>query len=205
MTVGELARLMNHERGIDADLLIIPCQGWTRRLWMDQTGLPWIHPSPNMRSLTAATLYPGVGLLESALSVGRGTDRPFETVGAPYVDDLRLAHEMNRQGLTGIRFIPIRFTPTASTFKDKPCGGVEIIITNRDQINAVEIGIALACTFQKMHPDKFALKDISRLLLDETALTAIKNGQPRQKVIEPWKAQLEEFNQRRAAFLLYPD
>ena len=205
MTVGELARLMNHERGIDADLLIIPCQGWTRRLWMDQTGLPWIHPSPNMRSLTAGTLYPGVGLLESALSVGRGTDRPFEIVGAPYVDDLRLAHEMNRQGLTGVRFISVRFTPTASTFKDKPCGGVEIIITNRDQINAVEIGIALACTFQKMHPDEFALKDISRLLLDETALSAIKNGQPRQKVIEPWKAQLEEFHKRRAAFLLYPE
>ena len=205
MTVGELARLMNHERGIEADLLIIRCEGWTRRLWMDQTGLPWIHPSPNMRSLTAATLYPGVGLLESALSVGRGTDRPFEIVGAPYVDDLRLAHEMNRQGLTGVRFIPIRFTPTASTFKDKPCGGVEMIVTNRDQINAVDIGIALACTFQKMHPDKFALKDISRLLLDETALTAIRKGEPRSRIIESWKAQLEEFHKRRAAFLLYPE
>ena len=205
MTVGELARLMNHERGIEADLLIIRCEGWTRRLWMDQTGLPWIHPSPNMRSLTAATLYPGVGLLESALSVGRGTDRPFEIVGAPYVDDLRLAHEMNRQGLTGVRFIPIRFTPTASTFKDKPCGGVEMIVTNRDQINAVDIGIALACTFQKMHHDKFALKDIIRLLLDETALTAIRKGEPRSRIIESWKAQLEEFHKRRAAFLLYPE
>lgn len=204
MTVGELARMMNHERSYGADLLVVPCQGWSRNLWMDGTGLPWMNPSPNMRSLTAATLYPGVGLLESAISVGRGTDRPFEIVGAPYVDDVRFAHEMNRHGLPGVRFVPVRFTPTASTFKDKPCGGVDIIITDRTRLRAVDVGIALACTLQKLHPGEFALKDMSRLLLDESALKAIGEGRPWTGITDLWKVDLDAFQNRRAAFLLYP-
>ena len=204
MTVGELARLMNHERGYEADLIVIPCQGWSRSLWMDETGLPWMNPSPNMRSLTEATLYPGVGLLESAVSVGRGTDRPFELVGAPYIDDLRFSHEMNRHGLPGVRFVPVRFTPTASTFKGKPCGGVDIIITDRKKFRAVDLGIALACTLQKLHPGEFALKEMSRLLLDEAALTAIGQGKSWPEVTDLWKVHLDVFKRRRAAFLLYP-
>ena len=103
---------------------MIRCEGWRRDLWFDATGLPWSNPSPNMRSLTAATLYPGIGLLEFSVSVGRGTDRPFEVVGTPYVDDLRLSHEMNALGLPGIRFLPVRFTPKASIFSGEPCRGV---------------------------------------------------------------------------------
>ena len=203
MTVGELVRLMNHERGIEADLTVIQCEGWTRGKWLDETGLPWTNPSPNMRSLTAATLYPGVGLLESAISVGRGTDRPFEIVGAPYVDDLRFASEMNKAGLAGVRFVPLRFTPTASTFKDKPCGGVEIIVTDRDALNAVDVGIAVACVLRKLHGEKFAAKDMSRLLLDDAALSAIKEGKPWREITATWQEQLDVFKRRRVAFLLY--
>ena len=203
MTVGELARLMNHERGIEADLVVIPCEGWTRDAWLDQTGLPWTNPSPNMRSLTAATLYPGVGLLESAVSVGRGTDKPFEIVGAPYVDDLRFANEMNKAGLAGVRFVPVRFTPTASTFKDKPCGGVEIIVTDREKLRAVDVGIALACVLQRLYGEKFAAKDMSRLLLDDAALAAIKEGKAWREITAMWRDQLEVFDQRRRVFLLY--
>jgi uncharacterized protein YbbC (DUF1343 family) len=203
MTVGELARLMNHERGIEADLVVIQCEGWPRDAWLDQTGLPWTNPSPNMRSLTAATLYPGVGLLEAAVSVGRGTDKPFEIVGAPYVDDLRFASEMNKAGLAGVRFVPMRFTPTASTFKDKPCGGVEIIVTDRERLRAVDVGIALACVLQKLHGEKFAAKDMSRLLLDDTALAAIKEGKSWREVTAMWTVQLGVFEQRRRAFLIH--
>jgi len=203
MTAGELARLMNHERGIEADLTVIECEGWKRGMWLDETGLPWTNPSPNMRSLTAALLYPGVGLLESAVAVGRGTDRPFEIVGAPYVDDLRFAGEMNKAGLAGVRFVPVRFTPTASTFKDKPCGGVEIIVTDREALRAVDAGIALACVLRNLYGDKFAAKDMSRLLLDDAALAAIKDGRPWREVTEMWKQQLETFELRRRAFLIY--
>lgn len=204
MTVGELARLMNHERGIEADLTVIPCEGWTRGLWLDETGLPWTSPSPNMRGLTAAALYPGVGLLESAVSVGRGTDRPFELVGAPYVDDVRFAHEMNKAGLAGVRFVPVRFTPAASTFKGRMCGGVEIIITDRRRLRAVDVGIALACALQKLHPKDFAAKEMNRLLLDAKALAAIREGKNWREIVAMWKTHIEVFGVRRKGFLIYP-
>lgn len=204
MTVGELAVMMSRERGIGADLTVIPCEGWQRSMWQDETGLPWTNPSPNMRSLTAAALYPGAGLLESAISVGRGTDRPFEIIGAPYVDDVRLAHELNRQGLAGVRFVPIRFTPTASTFKDKPCGGAEIIITDRDAMNAVSVGIAAACVLQKLYGKQFAVQQMDRLLLDKHALDGIKAGKSWREVLAMWEQQTEEFAKRREPHLIYP-
>ncbi|MEA3212188.1 MAG: hypothetical protein QOE70_5245 [Chthoniobacter sp.] len=136
LTLGELAQLYNTERGLGADLTFIPCEGWTRDLWWDQTGLPWVNPSPNMRSLTAATLYPGVGLVEfCSVSVGRGTDRPFELVGAPYIDDRAFAAALNAEQLPGVRFIPTRFTPASSVFAGQDCGGVQILITDRDSLN----------------------------------------------------------------------
>src|SRR5207248_10715293 len=114
MTIGELARMFNAERESKADLTVIPMENWHREMWFDETGLPWTNPSPNMRNLTEAILYPGVGLLESALSVGRGTDTPFEVIGAPYIDDTRLADELNRAGLPGARFVPVQFPPNYS-------------------------------------------------------------------------------------------
>ncbi len=203
MTVGELARMINAERDFKADLTVIPVEGWWRDLWLDQTGLPWTNPSPNMRSLAEALLYPGIGLLESAVSVGRGTDTPFEVVGAPYVNDVQLAAEMTRAGLVGVRFVPVRFTPKASVFKDKPCAGVNVIVTDRDRFSAVDTGIALALALQRLHPAEFAADKMSTLLQDRATLDAIKSGQPLAAIKSAWMTGLDDFKRRREAFLIY--
>ena len=203
MTIGELAKMFNVERGFNTDLTVIRVEGWTRDLWFDQTELPWTNPSPNMRSLTEATLYPGVGLLESAVSVGRGTDTPFEVVGAPYVEDVRLAAELNRAGLPGVRFVPIRFTPKASVFQDKACAGVHIIITDRDVLNAVDVGMTLALTLQRLHPNEFALEKVQTLLRHTPTIEAIKAGKALADIKQSWANDLEEFKKRREKFLIY--
>ena len=123
MTVGELARMFNSERGYNANLQVVKIEKWSREQVFDTTGQPWTNPSPNMRNLTQAMLYPGIGLLETAMSVGRGTDTPFEVIGAPYIDDVRLAGRLNALGQAGVTFVPVRFTPDYSVHKDESCGG----------------------------------------------------------------------------------
>ncbi len=204
MTLGEVARMVNAERGFNADLTVIPVESWSRSQWFDEFGQPWTNPSPNMRSLAAAALYPGVGLLESALSVGRGTDTPFEMVGAPYVtNDVRLAAELNRAALPGVRFYPLRFTPTYSTFKDKPCGGVRIVLNDRDALNAVDVGLTIATTMQRLYGTNFAADRMQVLLREPSVLAGIKAGKPAAELKAGWAADLEAFKQRREPFLLY--
>ena len=204
MTVGELAQMYDQERGWKTDLTVIKLEGWNRSMWYDETGLPWINPSPNMRSLTEATLYPGVGLHESALSVGRGTGTPFEVIGAPYVDDdVELASQLNRAGLDGIRFVPLRFTPTASTFKDKPCGGVSMVVTDRDKLNAVDVGIVIGLVFQKRYSTNFALAKVQPLLQHQPTLDAIKAGKTLNQIKQSWETELTDFKRRRQKYLLY--
>jgi uncharacterized protein YbbC (DUF1343 family) len=203
MTMGELARMFNAERGVGADLTVIPAEGWNRSQWFDQTGLPWINPSPNMRSLTAATLYPGVGLLEFSISVGRGTGTPFEIVGAPYVDDLQLAESLNQAGLPGVRFVPVRFTSTYSVFKDQPCAGVQIMVTDRDRMEAVDVGIVLAQVFYRLYPKDFALEKVQTLLQDRITLDGIKTGKPLAEIKAAWQKDLAAFKARREKFLIY--
>jgi uncharacterized protein YbbC (DUF1343 family) len=204
MTVGELARMFNAERGSGADLTVIPLENWERGLWLDETGLPWSNPSPNMRSLKQAILYPGIGLLERALSVGRGTDTPFEVVGAPYIDDVALAAELNAAGLPGVRFVPIRFTPKASVHQDAVCGGVYILLTDRDRCQVVDVGIQIALTLYRLYPDAFDPARMAHLLLDPATLAAIKADAPLAAIRAAWQADLEDFKRRRAPFLLYP-
>jgi uncharacterized protein YbbC (DUF1343 family) len=203
MTLGELAKMYNAERGFHGDLTVIPCEGWKREMWYDADALPWRNPSPNMRSLTAAALYPGVGLHESAISVGRGTDKPFEQIGAPYIDDMRLAAELNGANLAGVRFLPVRFTPTYSTFKDVPCAGVSILVVDRDRLHAVEVGIAIALTLRRLYPADYALEKIAPLLKHPQTFDAIRNGRPLAEIRDNWKEDLERFRKRREPFLLY--
>jgi uncharacterized protein YbbC (DUF1343 family) len=203
MTLGEVAKMCNAERGFKADLTVVPVEGWKRAMWFDATAQPWRHPSPNMRSLNAATLYPGTGLHESALSVGRGTDTPFEIVGAPYIDDLVLAAELNKAKLPGVRFLPIRFTPTYSTFKDKECGGAAIVITDRDKVQAVEVGIAIALTVQRLYPKDYALDKVQPLLRDKSLIEAIKSGASLAAFKKSWADDLDAFKKRRARYLIY--
>jgi uncharacterized protein YbbC (DUF1343 family) len=203
MTVGELAKLFNAERGFHADLTVIPCEGWTRGAWFDETSLPWRNPSPNMRSLTAAALYPGLGLHESAISVGRGTDKPFEQIGAPYIDDVMLASELNKAGLAGVRFVPMRFTPTYSTFQNQECGGVAIVVRDRDKLQTVDVGIVVALTLRRLYPNDYALDKIAPLLRDPATLEAIKSGQTLSVIKRSWEADLRSFKKRRESFLIY--
>jgi uncharacterized protein YbbC (DUF1343 family)/CubicO group peptidase (beta-lactamase class C family) len=204
MTVGELAGMFNAERGWKADLTVIRLENWRRNLWFDQTLQPWTNPSPNMRNLNEATLYPGVGLLETALSVGRGTDTPFEIVGAPYINDRVWAETLNRIGLAGVRFVPTRFTPKASVFQNEPCGGAQLVVTDRARLNAVELGIALAVTLQELYPGQFALDKLQTLLQHPPTVEAIRAGKSLAEITQLWRSDLESFKRRRQSFLLYP-
>ena len=203
MTAGEIAAMLNAERDMKCDLRVIPVEGWQRDMLHDQTGQPWINPSPNMRTLNAALLYPGIGLLEFSVSVGRGTDTPFEVLGAPYANDLRLAHELNKLGLPGVQFTPVRFTPTTSIFKGEACGGVRIAITSRDALKPVEIGIAIACTLQRLYPKSFALEKVNTLLNHGSSVKQIRGETSWKKVVETWSAETAGFEARRKAFIRY--
>lgn len=205
LTVGELARLFNSERGIGADLTVIPVEGWQPARWFDETGLPWVNPSPNMRSLTAATLYPGVGVLEyCAVSVGRGTGTPFELIGAPRVDDRKLASDLNRAGLPGVRFVPVRFTPTASVFAGEECGGVQLILTDRNAFRAADLGVVLAQALYQQQPETLGLEKMARLLSNPSTLEAIKAGRALPDIQALWAGDLARFDERKKPFLLYP-
>ncbi|HKG99007.1 MAG TPA: exo-beta-N-acetylmuramidase NamZ domain-containing protein, partial [Pyrinomonadaceae bacterium] len=177
MTVGELAGLFNRERKINADLTVIKMEGWRRADLYDGTALTWINPSPNMRSLTEALLYPGIGLLETTnLSVGRGTDTPFEIIGAPWIDGQKLAEVLNRMGLAGVRFVPVRFTPKSSKFANEESSGVNIIITSRDSFRPVATGIEIAYQLNRLYPGMWKVDDYLRLLVNRAALAALKQG-----------------------------
>ena len=203
MTLGELAQMYNSEKNLKADLTVVEIERWRREEWFDETGLPWTNPSPNMRSLKQAILYPGVGLLESALSVGRGTDTPFEVVGAPYVDDVRLAEELNRAELAGVSFVPVRFTPTYSVHKGTNCGGVYIMLNDRDRCNVVDVGLQVAKTLCRLYPNDFEPDKIEHLLLHQPTLDAIKADKPLGEIRAGWKADVDEFRKRREKYLIY--
>jgi uncharacterized protein YbbC (DUF1343 family) len=173
-TVGELAGIFQQERGIDVDLTVVPVKDWQRSQWQDEAGLPWVDTSPNIRSLEAAALYPGLGLLERAISVGRGTPTPFEVAGAPYVDGERLARELGT--LPGVRVEPIRFTPTASTHRAERCGGLRFTITDRRALLSVEVGLRLATALARLYPHQFPVDEMRPLLRHEATLEAVRAG-----------------------------
>lgn len=205
MTAGELARLINAERGFDADLGVIRCEGGSPLQWFDAVGQPWVNPSPNMRSLNAATLYPAVGLLEFCkLSVGRGTGTPFEVLGAPYIDDLELAKALNQKAPRGVRFVPTRYTPDASFFAGKECRGVQLLVIEREHYRSSELNIHLATTLHRLYGEKLDLRKMDRLLGDEETLRAIMEGTPGAEIQSIADRKLDEFEKRRAPFLLYP-
>jgi uncharacterized protein YbbC (DUF1343 family)/CubicO group peptidase (beta-lactamase class C family) len=205
MTIGELAQLFNTQRNIGADLRVIKMDGWQRSMWFDQTNLTWINPSPNMRSLTEATLYPGIGLLETTnVSVGRGTDTPFEVLGAPWIRGDRLAEYLNQRAIPGVRFVSLRFTPKASVFKDVECGGINIIVTGRDRFRPITTGIEIALALRALYPADWKIDGYLRLLVNTNALDRLKRGDSARDIVSSWNSQLEEFRKTRAAFLLYP-
>ncbi len=204
MTIGELGTMMNAERKIGADLRVIKMEGWSRAMWFDETGQTWVNPSPNMRSLTEATLYPGIGLLETTnVSVGRGTDTPFELIGSPWIDGQKLAKYLNERNLRGVRFVPIRFKPSASTFKAEDCGGVNIIITNRDAFNSVRTGIEIAAALRKLYPSDWQVDKYGRLLVNAEIHDMMKRGDSPENIEKAINSKNDDFAKRRASYLLY--
>ncbi|HYE75809.1 MAG TPA: DUF1343 domain-containing protein, partial [Blastocatellia bacterium] len=204
MTVGELAQLFNRERNINADLQVVKVENWRRNQFFDSTGLTWVNPSPNMRSLTAATLYPGICLLEPTnVSVGRGTDTPFEIIGAPWIDGRKLAEVLNNSKLAGVRFVPVRFTPKSSVHQGKECGGVNIIITDRADFQPVLTGLEMAAQILKLYPKEFESDRFIRLLANEKVFAAFKQGSDARAMKQVWEDELQAFRAIRAKYLLY--
>ena len=204
MTVGELARMFREELKLTVDLEVIAVEGWRRNEFFDRTGLLWVNPSPNMRSLTEALLYPGIGLLETTnVSVGRGTDTPFEVIGAPWLDGRRLAAELNRCELAGVRFVPIRFTPESSKHAGQACGGVNIVVTDRSRFEPLKTGLEIARQLRQLYPNDWDVKSYGRLLGNEQTLEAVTNGRSVAEIEQLNRDALQEFLHRRAAFLLY--
>lgn len=205
MTMGELARLINAEREFGANLGVIRCEGASPLQWFDAIDQPWINPSPNMRSLTAAALYPGVGLLEFCkVSVGRGTGTPFELLGAPYIDDLEFAAELNKTPPAGVRFVPTRFTPDASVFVGEECRGVRILFTDREKYRSSELNALLSTTLHRLYGEKVNLPRMDRLMLDRMTLDAISAGKPAKEVEKIAARGVPEFMRSRQRYLLYP-
>ena len=204
LTIGELAQLYNEQRKIGCDLRVIKMDGWRRSTWYDATNLTWVNPSPNMRSLTEATLYPGIGLLETTnVSVGRGTDTPFEVVGAPWIKEQELAAYLNGRNLAGVRFVPVRFTPTTSTSKGVECHGINIVITNRNQFRPVTTGIEIAVALRRFYPNDWNVDNYLRLLLNADALQRVKRGDSPSDIVKSWSPALDQFMKDRRKFLLY--
>jgi uncharacterized protein YbbC (DUF1343 family)/CubicO group peptidase (beta-lactamase class C family) len=204
MTIGELARLFQDELKLKVDLQVIESVGWRRADAWDTTGLTWVNPSPNMRNLTQAFLYPGIGLLETTnLSVGRGTDTPFEVVGAPWLDGQKLAADLNARQIAGVAFVPIEFMPTSSKFANQKCGGINIVITDRDRFEPLRTGFEIAAQLRRLYPQPWEVKAYDRLLGNEKTLNALLGGKSADEIEEVAREGVSEFQRRRLKYLLY--
>lgn len=205
MTSGEIAKLLRSELQLNnLDLVVVPCEGWNRQDYWDRTGLTWVNPSPNMRSLTQAILYPGIGLLEMTnVSVGRGTDRPFEVMGAPWIQGPALARRLNNLQLPGIAFVPIEFTPDASKFQGDFCQGIEIMIIDRKQVEPIRIGLSIAAELHRQYPDDWDTTHFDRLLGNDAVRVAVLNGEPIDQIMQAASLGQKEFLELRKRFLIY--
>ena len=204
MTMGELARLFNGENNIGADLTVVAMKNWRRDDWFDATGLPWINPSPAMRNLLQATLYPGIGAIEGTnISVGRGTDTPFEQVGAPWIDGVQLAAELNRRELPGISFYPVAFTPSSSKYKNEACQGVFMVVTDRQALRPVRVGLEIASAIYRLHGATYDIDTALRLLGSKDTIDRLKAGEDPAAIAASWAAGEARWRQLRAKYLLY--
>ncbi len=204
LTIGELARLFNGENKIGADVTVIAAKNWQRDAWFDETALPWINPSPNMRNLIQATLYPGIGAIETTnISVGRGTDTPFEQLGAPWIDATMLAEALNGRRIPGVRFYPIRFTPAASKYAGQECQGVFLIVTDRTALRPVRLGVEIAAMLHKLYGATFELDAAERLFGSREGIARIRAGEDPAAIAASWGAAEARWRLLRAQYLLY--
>jgi uncharacterized protein YbbC (DUF1343 family)/CubicO group peptidase (beta-lactamase class C family) len=206
MTVGELARLFNSEAGIGTQLKVIAMRGYRRDAWFDETGLPWVAPSPNLRTVKAAALYPGVGMLEGAnISVGRGTEIPFQVIGAPWIDSRTLAGYLAGRDIPGVRFAPIRFVPVASEYKGRLCSGIRVLLVDRKSFDAGRLGVELESALYRLYPKVFQIDSTASLVGSRSVLQAIKAGEGPVEIAQGWEPAVRAFLALRSRYLLYPD
>jgi uncharacterized protein YbbC (DUF1343 family) len=204
LTMGELAQLFNSERNIGAKLRVVAMQGWLRGDWFDSTAIAWVNPSPNLRSLNQATLYPGVALIEGTnVSVGRGTDTPFEVLGAPWIKSRQIADYLNQRNIPGVRFVPLNFNPRSSKYADVPCGGVNIIVTDRNILDSPELGVELAAALRKLYPADYKMERMIEILANRAVYEAIAAGDDPRRIAEDWRDDLQQFENVRRKYLLY--
>jgi uncharacterized protein YbbC (DUF1343 family) len=204
MTMGELARLFNEEKKIGADLTVVPMANWRRDEWFDETMLGWVNPSPNMRNLNQATLYPGIGAIEySNISVGRGTEQPFEQLGAPWINGPNLAATLNMRNIPGVRFYPVSFTPSSSKYQGQLCQGVFMVVINRAALMPVRVGLEVAAALFKLHADRYQLETTDRLLGSRDSFERVRRGEDPAVVATSWAAAESAWRRLRAKYLLY--
>jgi uncharacterized protein YbbC (DUF1343 family)/CubicO group peptidase (beta-lactamase class C family) len=204
MTIGEFARMAAAERKIPVSLTVIPVENWERNRWYDETGLPWVNPSPNIRSVTQALLYSGLGLLEATnLSVGRGTEAPFEVIGAPWIEPQTLTTVLNDLRLPGVRFEGVTFTPTADVYARVTCGGVRLLVTDREAIRPVTVGLSVARVLRERYRDQFKPEPIQNLLVNRSTMWAFLRGEPLPRVMAWAEMARTSFLNRRASYLIY--
>ena len=205
MTMGELARLYNAEKKIGADLRVISMQGWQRGDWLDSTNLPWVNPSPNMRSLNAALLYPGLCLLEYSknYSVGRGTDSPFEQVGADFIGGRELAAYLNLRQIPGVRVYPTSFTPAESNFRGVRIEGVRFVVTNRELFDSTRLGLEVAAAVAKLYPGKIDFTASKRLIGSDDVIRRLQAGEDPRTIEQSLTDPVAGFVKLREPYLLY--
>jgi uncharacterized protein YbbC (DUF1343 family) len=208
MTTGELARLFNDQFQIGVRLDVVETLGWRRDMWFDETELQWVTPSPNMPTLTTATVYPGTCLFEGTnISEGRGTTSPFELIGAPWIDAKCLADELNGLSLAGVRFRPAYFIPTFAKYKDQGCGGVQLHVMNRDEFAPVKVALNMIDTIGQMYPDEFQWRGGDKPFFDllmgtDEVRKQLSSGKSVDKIIDSWEDQLTSFSESRRSYLM---
>jgi uncharacterized protein YbbC (DUF1343 family)/CubicO group peptidase (beta-lactamase class C family) len=204
MTVGELAEMFNAEKKMGVKLRGIKMRGYKRTFWYDETGLPWVKPSPNLGTLSEVVLYPGVAMVEgSNVSVGRGTDMPFELLGAPWINGKELAVYLNNRKIQGVHFMPVDFTPMSRPFKNEVCHGVQIMLVDRQTLDSSALGVEIASALHRLYPKDFQLDKTLGLIGSHEVLQAIKDGQDPNSIVQNWHGPLEEFCKLRSKYLLY--
>jgi uncharacterized protein YbbC (DUF1343 family) len=205
LTIGELARLFNGEKKLGVDLTIVPMKNWRRDDWFEDTGLPWTNPSPNLRTMVAASLYPGIGAIEATnISVGRGTDTPFEQIGAPWIDGAALGAALNARALPGVRFYPVTFTPAAGAkLGGQVCHGVFLVVTDRERLRPVRVGLEIASALSRLHGRQFTLEDAATLFGSKATLDRIRSGEEPAAIAASWAVDEAKWRALRARYLLY--
>jgi uncharacterized protein YbbC (DUF1343 family)/CubicO group peptidase (beta-lactamase class C family) len=204
MTLGEMAQMFNAENHIGCDLHVIAMKNWNRRQWFEETGLPWTPPSPNLRSLDAAVLYPGLEILQNAgISVGRGTDAPFQMFGAPWIHATELADALNARYVPGVRFVPTRFTPTAGLYKGQLCEGAAVVITDRASVHSMLMGFEIAATLAKLYPELFHVEQLMVLTGNSAAINRLQQGDSPNRIFSDEDPELEAFRTMRSKYLIY--